>query len=318
MNLLGYGTSEGVTKEWDTRGRGRKPTEHAFPAFRGTTLNTVNRIIREGGVQQGETPFRAINPRKGEFTSRRGLTYITTNPKVAAIYAVTKRNYALAKPGRKFVVPTEWGGYDMIKPSDGPAPKDKSIPAIVTMALPKSFMDKMEEDSESPSINESYTYEGKIPIKYIKDVYVLDADTPLGRGLPDPTKWKKIDWKKGVQAAEETEPTVTVYFVLDDVSNLGVGDIKAEALFRGVNVLGFTGPEEEFVRATMSRVPPELLTNVKAIIAAPWLGVKHGRFLPDTKIIYLNPKNARARARVGEGPGWINHGMLTTIHEVMA
>lgn len=93
-------------------------------------------------------------------------------------------------------------------------------------------------------------------------------------------------------------------------------DIKAQALFRGVMIEGFSKPLEEFIRATMSRVPPELLTHVKEVKANPGLTPKHGRYDPETETVELSPHNFELRARLGRGPGWMHHAELTIVHEI--
>lgn len=93
-------------------------------------------------------------------------------------------------------------------------------------------------------------------------------------------------------------------------------ELLAAALFRGVKIIGFDGPEEEMVRAQMSRVPPELLSNVKQVVATPSLQPKHGSFIPATKTIELNPFIFKLRQRFGQGQGWIWHHDLTLLHEI--
>lgn len=92
--------------------------------------------------------------------------------------------------------------------------------------------------------------------------------------------------------------------------------INAEALFRHVKIVGFRGPDEELIRAAVSRVPPELLANCIMIKSDPTMGAKHGRFVPKTKTILMNPTQFGLRQRFGRGPGWIWHFELTMVHEV--
>ena len=87
-------------------------------------------------------------------------------------------------------------------------------------------------------------------------------------------------------------------------------------LWNGIQITGFSTPEEEALRAMLSRVPPELLFNVKKIESAKELGAKHGRFISETQTIQFNPENLRLRQRFGKGPGWILHQELTVVHEV--
>lgn len=93
-------------------------------------------------------------------------------------------------------------------------------------------------------------------------------------------------------------------------------DKQKGTLWNGILITGFTGPQEEGLRAMLSRIPPELLFNVKDIVAAPELQAKHGRFDDKTKTISFNPSNFNLRQRFGKGDGWISHPELTTVHEV--
>ena len=93
------------------------------------------------------------------------------------------------------------------------------------------------------------------------------------------------------------------------------GDQKG-TIWNGIKIVGFTGPEEEGLRALLSRVPPELLFNVKEIQSAPELNAKHGQFIPEGNIVKFNPKDFTLRQRFGKGPGWMLHQELTVVHEV--
>jgi uncharacterized protein YdaT len=93
-------------------------------------------------------------------------------------------------------------------------------------------------------------------------------------------------------------------------------DLKAAALWNGIPITGFTGPEEEGLRAMLSRIPPELLIYVKGIESAKELNAKHGMFITDTGIIKFNPADFALRQRFGKGEGWIYHPELTVVHEV--
>jgi hypothetical protein len=93
------------------------------------------------------------------------------------------------------------------------------------------------------------------------------------------------------------------------------GDQKG-SIWNGIKITGFTGPEEEGLRAMLSRVPSELLYNVSEIKSAKELNAKHGRFIPDTKVMLFNPGNFNLRQRFGQGDGWLYHPELTVIHEL--
>lgn len=93
-------------------------------------------------------------------------------------------------------------------------------------------------------------------------------------------------------------------------------DVNAEASWYGIPIEGFNGPGEEMIRACMSRIPRELLTNVECIKAAPELHPKHGRYDPTNKTVNINPLIFNLRQRFGNGQGWIYQSELCTVHEV--
>ena len=353
-DLLGSGTSEGVKKAWDTRGRGRKEKEaeeelmqllQGYPSeeppkggefYHGTISEAVKKILQEGLKQNLDLQFNTfdLNQQQRLKTSD-GYVYLTKEKYIAQWYAMLKAKYEAAKPGMvKFPDPTGHCCFRLVKPAISSVfSSDKSAPAVVTLDVPDRAAKGLEDDPASVPSWKSFRTTGVLPKSYVSKVEVLDhmdesnvhySNAALGDkiGLPKGT-WRDVwDKQKQAIAAENTQQIHIVWFGdLDELKKLLTGesttDVKAEALFRGVKVLGFTGAEEEFVNATVSRVPPELLTNVKCIIAAPWLGAKHGRYVRETKTIYLNPKNVRTRVRLGEGQGFISHGELTTVHEIM-
>jgi hypothetical protein len=121
--------------------------------------------------------------------------------------------------------------------------------------------------------------------------------------LPLPADEFCSDWwepKKELEAATESSPA---------------GDYSG-TLWHGIKISGFTGPEEEGLRAMISRVPPELLVYVKQIKSANELNAVHGKYEPETSTIFFNPKNFINRTRLGKGEGWIYHIEITVVHEV--
>ena len=121
--------------------------------------------------------------------------------------------------------------------------------------------------------------------------------------LPVPADEYCSDWyepKKELKAAEEVS--------LD-------GDQQG-SIWHGIKITGFTGPEEEGLRAMLSRVPSELFYNVTEIKSAKELNAKHGRFTPETKVMLFNPNNFKLRQRFGQGDGWMYHPELTVVHEI--
>lgn len=93
-------------------------------------------------------------------------------------------------------------------------------------------------------------------------------------------------------------------------------DLTMAALYRDVRITGFTKPDEELIRAAVSRVPPDLLGQGLSIVADPTMGAKHGRYRPSENTIWMNPKQFRLRQRFGHGQGWIWHFELTMVHEI--
>lgn len=92
--------------------------------------------------------------------------------------------------------------------------------------------------------------------------------------------------------------------------------LKAESLMHGVRIIGFPVEQEEWIRATVSRVPSELMaTLVTAIIADRGMGAKHGRYDPETKTVRINPHTFQMRQRYGKGEGWLHHIEMTMVHE---
>lgn len=91
--------------------------------------------------------------------------------------------------------------------------------------------------------------------------------------------------------------------------------IHCNALFHGVPIIGFSVPQEELVRAAISRVPPQLMANVSKVVADKSMQPKHGNFDPKTKVVKLNPLTGNLRTRFGKGQGWAYHFELTAVHE---
>ena len=92
--------------------------------------------------------------------------------------------------------------------------------------------------------------------------------------------------------------------------------IQNSSLWNGIKLVGFTGPEEEALRATLSRIPPELLDYVTCVQSAKELQAKHGRYIPEEEKILFNPGNLLLRQRFGKGEFQVSHADLTLVHEV--
>lgn len=103
---------------------------------------------------------------------------------------------------------------------------------------------------------------------------------------------------------------------LEAATEVALAGNQKGSIWNGVKITGFTGPEEEGLRAMLSRVPPELFFNVKEIVASPELNAKHGQFVPETCTVKFNPHDFQLRQRLGKGPGWVLHQELTVVHEI--
>jgi len=93
--------------------------------------------------------------------------------------------------------------------------------------------------------------------------------------------------------------------------------INSSAIWQGIHLVGFSGPEEEAIRASLSRIPPELLqlSEVECVQSAKELNAKHGRYLPEENKILFNPDNLSLRTTFGGGENPIRHEILTLVHE---
>lgn len=82
-------------------------------------------------------------------------------------------------------------------------------------------------------------------------------------------------------------------------------------------VRGFGDEQEKTIRSVLSRIPPYLQTNFKAIVADESLDAKHGRYDEDSHIVRLNPRTFQNKVKFGQGPGpKLSHAELTLAHEV--
>lgn len=217
-DLLAYGTSEGVKKEWDTRGRGRKPQEEMwkYRLYRGTTTRKLAEIAK-----QGITPPAVPMAVKNEYQSMEahpvpGHVYFTYDHNLARIYAGFKQAYNEAEPGTTFEFHNLW-----TKPPDAPPVVHDTKPVVLTLRVPKSIAEKLEEDPESPEELESVMFKGTIPKDYIEKAEVQEGGV-----------WKPLSWEKAV-AADADGDTVKIYCVLDDVKQLG-HSLKAFGTSEGV------------------------------------------------------------------------------------
>jgi hypothetical protein len=93
------------------------------------------------------------------------------------------------------------------------------------------------------------------------------------------------------------------------------GSGEPGVIFRGVSIVGFSSIEEEQLIAYMSRIPPELIVNVKEVVADSKLDAIHGRYDDKAHVVHFNPHTFLSKVRLGRGEGKINHAQLTVLHE---
>lgn len=131
----------------------------------------------------------------------------------------------------------------------------------------------------------------KLEVTNVKDSYMIDL----------------LD-----NAAHHVEP---------NTGEIKAGDESFEGKHKGtkwneIKLKGFSGPEEEALRAMLSRIPPELLVYVSCIQSAKELNAKHGLYIPAEQMIKFNPGNIVLRQHFGGGENAIPHADLTIVHEV--
>ena|ERR1700734_375280 len=192
--------------------------------------------------------------------------------------------------------------------------------ALVAHVIPEAKL-------KSGSIGEDGHAFVKIESKY------YDASTPNGvedwkklKGWPDDVEGKVVidshstasEYKKELPDDYDQK---LVNLLIKKLNIKAASEVSLEGdqkgtLWNGILIKGFTGPQEEGLRAMLSRVPPELLGNVKEIVSAPDLNAKHGKYDDATKTVSYNPKNFELKQKFGQGDGGISHPELTVVHEI--
>jgi hypothetical protein len=269
--ILGYGTSEGVEKEWDTRGRGRKQKE----VYQGTLGKLADKIIKEG-LKPG-TPLRGIK-----------MVWATKDKEEALGYGISK--VADAKTGDQIALVV----IDPVKANFSQAYKDMNMQYVVSKGAPPESIKRIEiydRDALYAALND---YRDIDTLKRAKD-------------LPIP---------KPVRIIKSEANEIYLTLVADSSIEAASETSGQDTLWHGITFTGFTGPEEEALRAVLSRIPPELLVHVECIVSAPELNAKHGRYLSGEHKILFNPGNLNLRQRFGGGELPLNHTDLCLVHEV--
>lgn len=185
LSVYGYGTHEGVEKEWDTRGRGRKTAPVVEKGgnevfYHGTVLPSAKAILKEGLRGKAEKAFNV-----GAIpSSKRGYVYITKDPALAKTFARARAAYDKAAPGSKFTFKNDYLGHgvsQMYKRPGASALSEEAkddIPAVVEIDVPADVAKQFKEDPDwaPPAVGApevAFIKRGIIPKKYVKKVSVL-------------------------------------------------------------------------------------------------------------------------------------------------
>jgi hypothetical protein len=184
--VYGYGTHESVLKSWDTRGRGRKDTtqEGIKRFYHGTVLPSAKKILQEGLAPQEGKAFQ-VNKIP---TSKKGYVYITSDKKIARLFAEARAKYDATAPGEQFTV----GNFTMTKREEAQpsyiTPSNEK-PVVLEIDVPAKVAASFVPDPDSdpdPSTNVAYLKKGIIPKEFIKKVSVLNYD---------PKAEERMTWK---------------------------------------------------------------------------------------------------------------------------
>jgi hypothetical protein len=171
--VYAYGTSEGVTKAWDTRGRSQKTDldDKVKVFYHGTVLPSAKKIIKEGLMPEPGKSFQVNHIP----ASMNGYVYVTTQPWIAKMFAEARAKYEKSEPGEDFLV----GNYGFWKRADAPHPDieklGEQVPAIVKIAVPENVAATFQQDPDSMD-DAALLRKGIIPKEYIKGVSVLQGD----------------------------------------------------------------------------------------------------------------------------------------------
>lgn len=84
-----------------------------------------------------------------------------------------------------------------------------------------------------------------------------------------------------------------------------------------VGYQGFTPQQEAVIRRKMENIPEAMRKTFVGVRSAPELGAKHGQYLPETKVILLNPKMFESKRYFGTNDGIKIHELDYVIfHEI--
>ena len=207
--LYAYGTSEGLRKAWDTRGRGRKATSHESEKikvfYHGTVLPSAKKILAEGLKPVAEKAFQVnMIP-----TSRKGYVYVTTEKELAARFAEARAAYDATQPGRTVIV----HDYGLMKREEAqPAytvPSDEK-PVVVEIDIPEKIVRSFQPDpdsGETPGTEVTFLKKGIIPKEFIKKVSILEGHDTSG----ERHKWRVL--RPDELAASKSGKTLYLVYV---------------------------------------------------------------------------------------------------------
>ena len=274
MNAVG--TSAGVKKEWDTRGRGKKKEDDYQGDGHGTKITDMNEL-KEGWLAKDGMFYQNFD----NIHSRTAMLHKLAPPETPqhpwATGEAIARGHVRVSPGSWTVILEGKAGDSGVLERM----RDALLLAKADHPIALEFV-KPRKPGESYSGEAFMSKDFKNP---------GEADEYLAKG-----------------ASAEIDLDAAVV----ELSSSGTLD---GVMFRGVHIIGFTSVEEEQVTAFMSRIPPELVVGVKRVVSDPKLGAIHGRYDADSKTIFFNAKTFRSQTILGRGPIKIHHAQLTMVHE---
>ena len=274
--LEAYGTHSGLEKAWDTRGRGRNLPGTADISWKEAVLKAATKY-----------PEKILD----------GLKVDWTDMHLSGSFAYQAPSRLLIGMGDvtpKYAIQHELGhrAYDLLSPEL----KEKGNKLFSKKWVVDSHITQPYKRAESGGTwsREDKRYEAMLILR--KRIHEQAAEALRMYVMKEPLPVAVKAWAQSAIAS--------------------LKEVKAAALWNSVKITGFTGPEEEGLRAMLSRIPPELLFNVGEIKSAKELNAKHGRFIPEERTILFNPKNFSLMQKFGEGDSKIRHPELTVVHEV--
>lgn len=213
-DVKAYGTSEGVTKAWDTRGRGRHP--NTAPAanqptetfYHGTVSGILKDVLQNGLSQH---PDKKFNISKEYFDGPdrvlipKGFVYLTKDKSTAEYFAKLKLKYERARPGELIEIPDRLGNccQEFIKSKDAPEPTDDAFrekASVITLDIPEDKANALESDPDSDPTWKAFKTQGVVPKEFISGIKTYDG-----------TRWASI-WNPKTKSLK-ADSVVRVFLV---------------------------------------------------------------------------------------------------------